>query len=143
MMAPRRGYRRQEETRVARRPLGLLLALFALVCQNILVLAPLPALGAPADATLFDGGYVLCHAEDDGTATPGRTPDKSPAHPCVDCPLCQAFHVAGNLVPPPLPALLPPSATTIALVPAVAAAQPQRLVATAHQPRAPPSVTRL
>ena len=129
------------------RPLGLVLAIFALLCQSLVLLLPQPAMAMPAlsalpaDATLFAGGYVLCQ-DDDGTAP--ASDDKAPCQHCVDCPVCQVFHAdAGGLVPPMLPALPVPTIGTVAFVPTATRAQPLRLVARAHQPRAPPVVSSL
>jgi hypothetical protein len=123
------------------------LAIFALLCQSLVLLLPLPAMAMPAsslpaDAALFSGGYVLCQ-DDDGTA-PASDGDKAPCQHCVDCPVCQAFHAdAGGLVPPTLPALPVPAIAAIRFVPAATGAHAPRLVARAHQPRAPPVVSSL
>ena len=128
------------------RPLGLVLAIFALLCQSLVLLLPQPAMAMPAlsalpaDATLFAGGYVLCQ-DDDGTAP--ASDDKAPCQHCVDCPVCQAFHGAGSLVPPTVPALPMPTVEGVAFVPTVPRAPVPRLVALAHQPRAPPVVSSL
>ena len=128
------------------RPLGLVLAIFALLCQSLVLLLPQPAMAMPAlsalpaDATLFAGGYVLCQ-DDDGTAP--ASDDKAPCQHCVDCPVCQAFHGAGSLVPPTVPALPVPTVEGVAFVPTVPRAPVPRLVALAHQPRAPPVVSSL
>jgi hypothetical protein len=121
------------------------LAIFALLCQSLVLLLPLPAMAMPvaslpADAALFSGGYVLCQ-DDDGTAP---ETDKAPCQHCVDCPVCQVFHAdAGGLVPPTLPALPVPTVGAVAFVPTATRAPPLRPVARAHQPRAPPVVSSL
>jgi hypothetical protein len=127
------------------RPFGLVLAIFALLCQSLILLQPLPATAMPAaplpaDAALFTGGYILCQDDD----TPASDHDKAPCPHCVDCPVCQAFHGAGGLIPPmPAPALPVPSVQAVIFVPTATRAQPLRLVARAHQPRAPPVVSSL
>ena len=143
--------RRRERWGTARggriRPLGLVLAIFALLCQSLVLLLPQPAMAMPmlsalpADAALFAGGYVLCQ-DDDGPA-PASDTDKAPCQHCVDCPVCQVFHVTGSLVPPTLPVLPVPTVERVAFVPAASRAQALRLVARAHQPRAPPVVSSL
>jgi hypothetical protein len=144
-MARRRGQGRGCMRGGRIRPLGLVLALFALLCQSLLLLLPLPAMAMPAsplpaDASLFSGGYVLCQ-DDDG---PAPDTDKAPCRHCVECPVCQAFHAdAGGLVPPTPPVLPVPTAGAAAIVPPATRAQPLRLVARAHQPRAPPVVSSL
>jgi hypothetical protein len=122
-----------------------MLAIFALLCQSLVTLLPQPAMSMPisalpADAALFSGGYVLC--QDDDGAPPSDT-DKAPCQHCVDCPLCQVFHGASGLVPPPLPALPVPTVHAVTFAPTIASAQPLRLITGAHQPRAPPSILSL
>jgi hypothetical protein len=146
-MARRRGQGRGRARGGRTRPLGLVLAIFALLCQSLVLLLPLPAMAMPAsslpaDAALFSGGYVLCQ-DDDGTA-PASDTDKAPCQHCVDCPVCQVFHAdAGGLVPPTLPALPVPTVAAIRFVPAATGAHAPRLLARAHQPRAPPVVSSL
>lgn len=140
-MARRRGAWRGRAEGGRIRPLGLVLALFALLCQSLVLLLPQPAMAMPAqsalpaDAALFAGGYILCQ-DDDGPAP--TSDDKAPCQHCVDCPVCQAFHGAGGLVPPTLPALPVPTVEGIAFLPAAPHAQVLRLATRAHQPRAPP-----
>lgn len=133
--------------------LGLVLALLALLSQSLVLLLPVPAMAMsmpmeasaplaalPADAALFEGGYILCQDED---GAPVSDHDKTPCQHCVDCPLCQAFHgPAGGLVPPTAPALPLPVLQPVTFTPATVADHELRLVARAHQPRAPPSIVR-
>lgn len=127
------------------RSFGLVLALFALLCQSLVLLVPQPAIAMPApatlpaDAALFTGGYLLCQDED----TPASDTDKAPCQHCLDCPLCQAVHLGGGLVPPTLSALPVPTVRAIAFVRRPPAMAPQRLAARAHLARAPPLVSSL
>ncbi|GGF21924.1 hypothetical protein GCM10011611_29980 [Aliidongia dinghuensis] len=148
-MARRRGYRRGETGRGRIGRFGFLLALLALLCQGLALspqatmAMPMPASTAlPADAALFAGGYILCQ-DDDGSPASDSSPDKAPCQHCGDCLLCQAFHASGGLVPPPLPVLPAPTVEAATFVAVPIADRPFRLAATAHQPRAPPSVTSL
>jgi hypothetical protein len=154
MMARRRRQQRGQGPNDRIRPFGLLLAMLALLSQSLVMLLPVPATAMampemasgtgtsvlPADATLFPGGYILCE-DDDGPPLAPDT-DKTPCQHCVDCPVCQAFHAPGGLVPPGLPALPVPALETAAFVPTVVRPHPLRLAALAHQPRAPPSIVR-
>ncbi|HEV2673741.1 MAG TPA: DUF2946 family protein [Aliidongia sp.] len=146
-MARRRGQGRRRTRGGQIRPLGLVLAIFALLCQSLVLLLPQPAMAMPtlsalpADAALFSGGYVLC--QDDDSTAPAYDDHQAPCPHCADCPVCQAFHGAGGLVPPTLPALPVPGVQGVAFVPTVPHGQPLRLVARAHQPRAPPGISSL
>jgi hypothetical protein len=130
-------------------PFGLVLAIFALLCQSLVLLQPLPATAMPAaplpiDAALFTGGYILCQDDDAPASEHDSDHDKAPCPHCVDCPVCQAFHGIGGPIPPtPAPAVPVPSVQAVIFVPAATGAQPLRLVARAHQPRAPPVVSSL
>jgi len=152
MMARRRGqgWSGQQGGRIG--TLGLLLALLALLSQSLVLLAPMPAMAMPmpmpasaplqalpADAALFDGGYILCQ---DADAAPVSDHDKAPCQQCVDCPLCQVFHAGSGLVPPTLPALPVPTAGPVAFVPAAEVPSAPRPVPSAHRPRGPPSIVR-
>jgi len=99
----------------------------------------MPASSLPADAALFTGGYILCQDEDAPPADPG----KAPCPHCIDCPVCQAAHLGTGFVPPTVAALSVPTVQAVAFVPTATRAQPLRLVARAHQPRAPPVVSSL
>ncbi|HLZ65269.1 MAG TPA: DUF2946 family protein [Aliidongia sp.] len=120
-----------------------MLALFALLCQSLILLPPQPALALPADGSPFPGGYILCVDDDGGGTAPGSADDKAPYQHCADCLACQAFHHASGLVPPAMPAVPAPAVQALAFIPAVVATRPLRLVARAHQPRAPPSIASL
>jgi len=126
------------------RPFGLVLALFALLCQSLVLLLPsssmaMPVMELPADAALFTGGYILCQDEDAPPADPG----KAPCPHCVDCPVCQAAHLGSGFVPPTLAVLPVPTIQAVAFVPTATRARSRHLVARAHQPRAPPVVLSL
>lgn len=134
--------------------LGLVLALLALLSQSLVLLLPVPAMAMsmpmeasaplaalPADAALFEGGYILCQDED---GAPASDHDKAPCPHCVDCPLCQVFHGAGGgLVPPAVPALPLPTLQLVAFETATIAGHAPRLALSTHQPRAPPLVSSL
>ena len=150
-MAPRREHWRGSMGGGRMRSLGLVLAVFALLCQSLVLLLPQQAMAMPgmsmseqaslpADAALFPGGYILCADED---AAPASNHDKAPAQHCVDCPLCQAFHISAGFVPPTLPALPLPTVRSVGFVQTTPRPQALRLVARAHQPRAPPLVSSL
>lgn len=137
------------------RSLGLVLAVFALLCQSLVLLLPQSAMAMsgrtmpgmsmaaaselPDDAALFPGGYLLCLNDD----APAADHDKAPMQQCVDCPLCQAFHIGTGFVPPTLPVLFVPSVQDVAFAASVPRPRPLRLIARAHQPRAPPLVSSL
>lgn len=133
------------------RSLGLVLAVFALLCQSLVLLLPQQAMAMPgmsmsaqaslpADAALFPGGYILCADED---SAPASDHDKAPAQQCVDCPLCQAFHISAGFVPPILPVLPMPAVQAVDFVQATPRPHALRLAPRAHQPRAPPLVSSL
>lgn len=147
---PRRREHWRGQTKGGRtRPLGLVLALFALLCQSLVLLLPQSSMAMsgmametpslPADAALFTGGYILCQDED----APPADPDKAPCSHCVDCPVCQAVHLGTGFVPPTVAVLPVPTAQAVAFVPTAPRAQPRHPVARAHQPRAPPLVSSL
>jgi hypothetical protein len=117
-----------------------MLAVLALLCQSLALLAPLPAEAAPP--LDFDGGYILCHGDAD--RTPGSTPNhKAPCPHCVDCPLCQVVFHGGNLVPPTPIVLPPPSEQAVLLEPEAAQRAPHLIAARAHRARGPPSIPSL
>ena len=147
---PRRREQGRGQTKGGRtRPLGLVLALFALLCQSLVLLLPQSSMAMPgmametpslpADAALFTGGYILCQDED----APPADSDKAPCPHCIDCPVCQAVHLGSGFVPPTVAALPVPTAQAVAFVPTATRAQPRHLVARAHQPRAPPVISSL
>ena len=147
---PRRREQWRGQTKGGRtRPLGLVLALFALLCQSLVLLLPqssmampamdMPTSSLPTDAALFVGGYILCQDED----APPADSDKAPCPHCIDCPACQAVHLGSGFVPPTVAVLPVPTVQAVAFIPAATHDQPLRLVARAHQPRAPPVVSSL
>ena len=150
-MAHQRKQRRGNTGSGRMRSLGLVLAVFAQLCQSLVLLLPQQAMAMPgmsmseqaslpADAALFPGGYILCADED---AAPASDHDKAPAQQCVDCPLCQAFHISAGFVPPTLPALPLPTVRALGFVQTAPRAPALRPVTGAHQPRAPPLVSSL
>jgi hypothetical protein len=112
---------------------GVVLALLALVSQTILTILP-----ATAEAQARPGGIAIC-----GMAMPGDQGShggKSVPHSMPDCPVCQAFHLAANLVPPaPPPTIFERRVHGWRALP-VTAVEPARFDFQPQQARAPPSV---
>ena len=121
-----RGGKRAVQLRV-----GTLLAVLALFSQMVISLLPMPAMGSPL------GESSICQLDISGQQTPPK-PGKSPGHRNMDCPVCQAAQLLGNLMPPS-PAALPPAPTRVQLADFSASdtIRPHRAAAS-HQARAPP-----
>jgi hypothetical protein len=88
----------------------------------------MPALAA-------DGVAALCQT----TGATSPAPAKTPPHAMPDCPVCQAFHLAGHILPPAPIALASPDYAANWRPGPVAAAAPAAVSSHAHQPRAPPA----
>jgi hypothetical protein len=113
---------------------GVVLALFALLCQIVTSLLPMPAM---ADGFASFDGSPICRSFDTNRQVPTK-PGKSSGHTLPDCPVCQALQLGASLVPP-APIALPPEPGLVHAVdfPTSGAIRPGSRT-TSHQARAPP-----
>jgi Protein of unknown function (DUF2946) len=127
MQSSRRG--QGGETGTARRRLGTLLALLALLSQMAISLLPMPAMAGD--------GTPVCTLDGSGHQTAPAPGDAHGSH-APDCPACQAAQLLGSLVPPsPLALPVEFGRLRLAVFPSHESVRPQRAAA-AHQARAPP-----
>ncbi len=114
-----------------------MLALLALFGQMLVSLLPMPAVASEMAAGVLDAASI-CHQPSASGTAPAR-PDKAPLHAGYDCPVCQAAHLLGSLVPPTAPPILLPHERGEATPLRATAVPPPLPAGSLHQPRAPPS----
>ncbi len=115
-----------------KRRFGALLALLALFAQTLVALLPMP--GMAAELSPLDTPALCQMADQD--AAPASKPAKAPGH--LECPVCQAIQLAGQLVVPSAPPILLPHDPGRRAEIVIDAVSAPRSIVTAHRARAPP-----
>jgi hypothetical protein len=112
---------------------GVVLALLALLSQSFVAILPMPAMAGADDAA------VLCSAHHAELPAAPR-PAKHAPHAVPACPVCQAHHLAANLLPPMPVGFVRHRLRAEWRVVATGDAVPLQPAFGPQQPRAPPSI---